>query len=115
MRRHIPYYLQSNDRQYLKDFEGYIIQRLFESPVYRQSMLLFDPQVIENQSNGDYDPSGWLDYDETFNAWRYFGREPQYDLRDGYTDDNRPDGARVVTQATVYLWSAANKNWSLTR
>lgn len=115
MRSHIPHYLQSNERQYLKDFERYIKHRVFESPVYHKSNLLFDPQTIENNEAGVYDPSGWLNYDESFNAWRYFGREPKYDLRDGYTDENRPDGARVVTQATVYLWSAANKNWSLTK
>ena len=115
MRLHIPHYLQSNERQYLKDFERYIKHRVFESPVYHQSNLLFDPQTIENNQAGLYDPSGWLNYDERFQAWRYFGREPQYDLRDGYTDDNRPDKARVVTQATVYTWSAANKIWSVTK
>lgn len=115
MRRHIPHYLQSNDRQYLKDFERYIKHRVFESPVYRQSNMLFDPQMVENHQNGEYDPSEWLNYDENFDAFRYFGREPKYDLRDGYTDDNRPDGARVVTQATVYVWSASSKKWSVTK
>lgn len=115
MRRHIPHYFQSNDRQYLKDFERYIKHRTFESPVYRQAKMLFDPQIIENHINGEYDPSGWLNYDDTFDAFRYFGREPKYDLRDGYTDDNRPDGARVVTQSTVYVWSSATKTWSITR
>jgi len=115
MRRHIPYYMQSNELRFLKDFEGYINQRLFESPVYKGNTILYDPQTFENEQAGVYDPSGWLNYDENFNAWRYFGREPKYDLRDGYTDDNRPDGARVVEQRTVYVWSLATKTWSVTR
>ena len=115
MRIHIPHYLQSNERQYLKDFERYIKHRVFESPVYRQSNLLFDPQTIENNQAGLYDPSGWLNFDENLNAWRYFGREPKYDLHDGYTDDNRPNGARVVTQRTVYTWSSSTKSWSVTQ
>ena len=115
MRSHIPHYIQSNDRQYLKDFERYIKHRIFESPVYRQSNLLFDPQTIENNLVGLYDPSGWLNYDENLKAWRYFGREPKYDLHDGYTDDNRPNGARVVTQRTIYTWSSLTKTWSVTQ
>lgn len=50
MRKHIPYYLQSRDLQYLKDFEGYINQRLFESPVYKGNVLLYDPMKADNQA-----------------------------------------------------------------
>lgn len=111
MRKHIPFYLQSNDRQYLKDFEGYINQRAFESPVYKGSVLLYDPVVDENKTNGVYDATGWMNYDGRFNAWRFFYGEPKYNLHDGYTDDDRPDGARVVNQVTVWQWSADKKEW----
>lgn len=111
MRRHIPHYLESNELRYLKDFEGYINQRLFESPVYKGNSILFDPQIFENQENGIYDASGWMSFDENFRAWRFFGFDPAKDMRDGYNDDTRPDGARVVQQATVHVWSAESKKW----
>lgn len=114
MRRHIPHYLQSNERQFLKDFEGYINQRLFESPVYRGSVLLFDPQTLENQFAGIYDVSERFSYVEQFNAYRVFW-PPQMGIKDGYSDDNRPDKARVVYQSTVYTWSAETKKWIETR
>lgn len=110
MRKHIPYYLQSNDRQYLKDFEGYINQRLFESPVYKGSELLFDPVQLESPSV--YSPltdgilQWWDDKEKCLHFNGYIDM-----LDDGYTADNRPDGAKVKWQMYSWIWSATNKEW----
>lgn len=110
MRKHIPYYLQSNDRQYLKDFEGYINQRQFESPVYKGSELLFDPVQLESPSV--YSPltdgilQWWDDKEKCLHFNGYIDM-----LDDGYTEDNRPDGAKVKWQMYSWIWSATNKEW----
>lgn len=111
MRKHIPYYLQSNDRQYLKDFEGYINQRLFESPVYKGSELLFDPVQLE--FSDVYSPKAdgvlqwWDDKEKCLHFNGYLDM-----LDDGYTNDNRPDGAKVKWQMYSWIWSADKKEWS---
>ena len=110
MRKHIPYYLQSNDRQYLKDFEGYINQRLFESPVYKGSELLFDPVQLESPSV--YSPltdgilQWWDDKEKCLHFNGYIDM-----LDDGYTADNRPDGAKVKWQMYSWIWNAKTKEW----
>ena len=110
MRKHIPYYLQSNDRQYLKDFEGYINQRLFESPVYKGSELLFDPVQLESPSV--YSPltdgilQWWDDKEKCLHFNGYIDM-----LDDGYTADNRPDGAKVKWQMYSWIWNASKKEW----
>ena len=110
MRKHIPYYLQSNDRQYLKDFEGYINQRQFESPVYKGSELLFDPVQLESPSV--YSPltdgilQWWDDKEKCLHFNGYIDM-----LDDGYTADNRPDGAKVKWQMYSWIWSSTTKEW----
>ena len=110
MRKHIPYYLQSNDRQYLKDFEGYINQRQFESPVYKGSELLFDPVQLESPSV--YSPltdgilQWWDDKEKCLNFNGYLDM-----VDDGYTNDNRPDGAKVKWQMYSWIWNASKKEW----
>lgn len=110
MRKHIPYYLQSNDRQYLKDFEGYINQRLFESPVYKGSELLFDP--MQSESSGVYCPKTdgvfqwWDDKEKCLNFNGYLDM-----VDDGYTNDNRPNGAKLKWQMYYWIWSATTKEW----
>lgn len=110
MRKHIPYYLQSNDRQYLKDFEGYINQRQFESPVYKGSELLFDPVQLESPSV--YSPltdgilQWWDDKEKCLHFNGYIDM-----LDDGYTADNRPDGVKVKWQMYSWIWNASKKEW----
>lgn len=110
MRSHIPYYLQSNERQYLKDFEGYINQRLFESPVYRGSELLFDPIQMEIPSVYAPKTDGVFQWwDDKEKCLHFNGYIDMVD--DGYTADNRPDGAKLKWQMYTWIWSASKKEW----
>lgn len=110
MRLHIPYYLQSNDRQFLKDFEGYINQRMFESPVYQGSILLYDPMQREQ-------PEGYHPLTDNCQIWeeknqclRIFNGDID-NLNDGYTDGNRPEGATVAWGMYSWKWSKLIKEW----
>ena len=110
MRIHIPYYLQSNDRQYLKDFERYIKHRVFESPVYKSSVLLYDP--IKDDNPIDYHPltDGVFQWwDENEKCLHFNGQIDVLD--DGYTADNRPNGAKVKWQMYSWIWNSITKEW----
>ena len=42
---HIPFYVASRERQYCKDFERYLRDRVFENPVFdSKGNLLYDPE-----------------------------------------------------------------------
>lgn len=110
MRQHIPYYLQSNERKYLKDFEGYIHQRMFESPVYQGSNIIYDP--AQGEQPEDYHPLtdvGQI-WDETKKCLIVFNGDID-NLNDGYTSDNRPDGATVAWGMYSWKWNKAKKQW----
>jgi hypothetical protein len=116
MRKHIPFYLKSNDRQYLKDFEGYINQRMFESPVTdKHGNILFDPDL---NTTSEYCPNGfYVRYMENGDYYLYIGSWPDAFFDDGYKDEERPDGAALIlnNRRGTLTWKSASKTWELTR
>ena len=112
---HIPFYYKSNNRAYLKDFEGYLNGRYFDGVVYdKNGNILYDP----DRTSGDapYTPFGnnmlfWSEYENNYlyiAPWREGGR-----IADGYTDDNRPNGARIMLNNArgSIIWDANAKQW----
>lgn len=116
MRKHIPFYLKSNDRQYLKDFEGYINQRMFESPVTdKHGNILFDPDL---NTSSEYRPNGYyIRFMDEKGYYMYIGSYPDAFFDDGYKDDDRPDGASLVlnNMRGTITWKAESKTWELKR
>ena len=113
--KHIPFYVKSNERQYLKDFERYIKHRVFESVVTdkRTGNILYDPDR-ESGAIG-YTPilGGALQWNEPNQCYIHIGMYYGY-IADGYTDDNRPNGAKVMLgngQGTV-VWDSKTKKWN---
>lgn len=111
--KHIPFYYSSNDRQYLKDFEGYLNGRYFDNVVYdKNGNLMYDP---ERESSNDYTPVTGVDLRWNDNRQCYMFVGMFYgSLYDGYDNNNRPDGATVLLnngQGTI-IWSAKDKKWN---
>lgn len=115
--RHIPFYVKSTERQFQKDFERYLLHRVFESPVYERNTgaLVYDPSMF----NGDkYTPQGnsvW--YDDASKS--YWTSDPFYDgvIYDGYDDNNRPDGAEITLNNArgTLRWNGETKKWDKIR
>ena len=92
----------NNKREFfarMQNLQTYINQRSWEA--YSDGWEDYDPN--------DYHPSG-MDYDAEFDAYRMYGL-PNYDINDGYTNENRPDGARVVEQQNIYVWHSDIKKF----
>ena len=85
----------------MKNLQTYINQRSWEA--YSDGYENYDPEA--------YHPEGFP-YDAEFDAYRFCDYIPNHDLLDGYTDDNRPDGARIVEQITVWVWSSEQRRWN---
>ena len=113
--KHIPFYVKSNERQYLKDFERYIKHRVFESVVTdkRTGNILYDPDR-ESGAIG-YTPiiGGALQWNEPNQCYIHIGMYYGY-ISDGYTDDNRPNGAKVMlgNGGGFIVWNSETKTWN---
>ena len=108
---HIMAYTSSREIQFQKDFERYLRDKIFTTVVYQGNKMVYDPTQYDNTT---YTPQGrsiW--YDE--NTKTYWSDDNLYYgvISDGYTDDNRPDGAEITLNNArgTYKWNSKNKKW----
>ena len=108
---HINAYASSRELQFQKDFERYLRDKIFTTVVYQGSKMVYDPTQYDNTA---YTPQGrsiWFDE----NTKTYWSDDNFYYrvISDGYTDDNRPDGATIIlnnARGTI-VWSKEKKQW----
>lgn len=108
---HIRAYVSTRELKYQKDFERYLRDKIFYSVVFNNNTVSYDPSKYENKE--EYRPSGfgiWRD-DETgeYHCWANFDGS----LFDGYADEERPDGAKIVlnnARGTI-VWNCLTKKW----
>lgn len=110
---HIPFYYKSNERRYLKDFEGYLNGRYFDSVVYgKDGRLMYDPEIGKSQT---YRPAvgGSLMWNDIEKCYYYIGMFYEH-IADGYNDDNRPHGASVTLNngRGRIQWNSETKTWN---
>jgi hypothetical protein len=108
---HINAYVASRELQFQKDFERYLRDKIFTTVVYQGSKMVYDPAQYDNTA---YTPQGrsiWFD-EKTQSYWSddnfYYGV-----ISDGYTDDNRPDGATITLNNArgIIVWNSETKTW----
>lgn len=114
IKKHIPFYIKSNEFVYLKDFERYLKGRMFESRVVnKEGQTLFDP---ERENSKAYSPicGANLMWNDFYNTYVYLGYWDGVHIYDGYKDDDRPDGAKIMlNNGQVRLtWSKETKTWN---
>lgn len=108
---HIKAYVQSRDRQYQSYFERYLRDKGFNDVVYKGNSILYDPERYK-ECNNIYMP-----YTEGYHLWlnendgKYYFTGNIINLADGYTKDNRPNGAQVHQNGYTYTWNATSKEW----
>lgn len=113
---HIKAYVSSRDVQYQKDFERYLRDRVFMEVVYRGNNLVYDPTKSAGSTadNKTYSPlcGGMLNWNEYYKCYMYTGIW-YGGIVDGYTDDNRPDGAEITLNngRGRIQWDAKSKEW----
>lgn len=107
---HIKAYVASRERRYTKDFERYLRDEEYCKIVFNGNIVAFDPRHFDD--GNEYHPHT----DGIFQVWDskrgcllFNGFIEQ--LNDGYTSDNRPDGATVAWQMYKWKWSSHSKKW----
>lgn len=113
---HIKAYVSSREIQYQKDFERYLRDRVFMEVVYNGNNLVYDPtkSAGSDATNQAYSPlcGGMLNWNEYYKCYMYTGIWCG-GIVDGYTDDNRPDGAEITLNngRGRIQWDAKSKEW----
>ena len=109
---HVRAYASSRERQYMKDFERYLRDRVFMEVVYQNNSVIYDPS---NVVDGKYTPRGrniWYNDD----TGCYMSSDNFYYgvIDDGYTDENRPDGAtiRLNNARGTIVWNKQDRRWN---
>lgn len=110
---HIKAYVSSRDVQYQKDFERYLRDRVFLEVVYNGNNIIYDPTKNSGETES-YMPTcgGALMYNDYYKCFMYTGYWDGH-IADGYTDENRPDGAEITLNngRGVITWSRESKEW----
>lgn len=116
---HIKPYVSSRELQYQQDFERYLRDKTFLSVVISKNNIVYDPTKLgkgESATNV-YLPSGnfAITWDDNLKAYLYIGfYSDGMMMPDGYDNDNRPDGAKLVLnngRGTI-TWNKTTKKWN---
>ena len=111
---HLKVYVDCNETKYTKDFERYLKDKVYKNVVYdKNNNVVYDPEYSTK-----YTPTGnnLIQWSEKYNVYvcsddfDYYNRNR---IRDGYTDQDRPDGATIVLyggRGTIQ-WCKENNKW----
>lgn len=116
---HIKAYIASREIQYQKDFERYLRDETFNTIIFGlNNTVVYDPSKIgaHKKISDVYMPTcegalSWNDYYKCYMYSAYFSGR----ISDGYSDDDRPDGASVTLNngRGEVRWSCETKSWNL--
>lgn len=111
--RHIQMYVGSRDLCYQKDFERYLRDNTFKEIIIKGNAVVFDPSKMEKDDEYKPEQSLLLAWDEKRKINIFIGFWDGAHIPDGYNDDNRPDGARVMLNNSrgIIEWSKAERKW----
>lgn len=108
---HIKPYVSSRELQFQKDFERYLRDKIFTTVVFANNRVIYDPT---KNNDATYMPicDGALSWSDYLNCYVYVGMFYGH-VSDGYTDDNRPNGARIVlgNGGGYIIWDSETKKW----
>lgn len=107
---HIRQYVVSREARFKKDFQRYLSHRTFNDIVMdARGTVLYDPKSVETE---DYSPTtdGIFQYWDEKNKRLIFNGDIAH-LDDGYTSNNRPDGATASWGMYNWVWSRELRKW----
>lgn len=112
---HILAYVSANpDLKYTKDFERYLRDKIFMSIVYKNNVVIYDPDRVA--SSNEYHPQEDINifWNEPTNSYITFYNPINNDMfADGYNDCKRPDKAKVRFGGNNFVWSSEFKKWRI--
>lgn len=114
--QHIKIYTSTRELQYQQDFERYLRDKTFLSVVVSKNNVVYDPTRLDkkDKANEVYMPltDGALSWNDYYHKYMYIGNFDGF-IPDGYTDENRPDGATIMLNNNRgdIMWDANFRVW----
>lgn len=110
---HIKAYVTSRELQFQQDFERYLRDKTFTTIVFLKNKVIYDPT---KNNSATYTPltDGALSWNNYYNCYMYVGYWDGVHIADGYTDDDRPNGATITLnngRGTI-TWDSETKKWN---
>ena len=109
---HIKAYVSSRELQFQQDFERYLRDKTFTTIVFSKNSVIYDPTKCDGSM---YMPTcgGALSWSDYHNCYIYVGMFYGH-VADGYTDDNRPNGADIMlgNGGGHIIWDSETKKWN---
>lgn len=107
---HIKAYVSARELSYQEDFERYLKNKTYDTIVCQRGNVIYDPERLSDKETYRPECDGFnLHWNSISQCYITFG-DPK-DLNDGYTKDNRPNGAKVKQNGNLYVWSSEKKEW----
>ena len=106
---HIQAYTRSRERQFQKDFQRYLRDKTFNDVIFKGNAVVYDPEQCSSEEYKPLSNGVSQNWNPNLKCLEFYGYIAN--LNDGYTDDNRPDGARVYCQLHYWNWSKQRKEW----
>lgn len=110
---HIKAYISTRELTYQKDFERYLRDKIFATIVFQKNMVVYDPTKKTKTDKYIPQESPSLFWNEYYGCYMYIGFW-NGDISDGYSDDDRPNGAKVTLNngRGVVTWNSETKTWN---
>ena len=109
--QHIRPYTASREREFQKDFQSYLRKKTFlDAIIAKGGVVVYDP--LQSSKNDEYRPltDGIFQYWDNKRKCLMFNGHLKM-LKDGYTSENRPDGAKCAWNMYTRVWSSSLKEW----
>lgn len=105
---HIKAYVSVRERSYQQDFERYLKDKTYDTVVYQRNNVIYDPEMF---TDNEYRPilGDSIFWNEKLGVHIFIGYID--DLHDGYTDENRPNGATLFQNGYTFVWDSTIKKW----
>lgn len=111
----IPQYMNANERQYRKDFQAFLNQKVWEGKLYKFGKCIYDPDEVQESLESDVVPRGATSYPKGPDGiYTSHNDNPRYGvIFDGYNDNNRPEGTKIRYCGQIYVWNPKIDNFEL--
>lgn len=109
---HIKAYVATRDKCYQKDFERYLKDKVYTTVIVSRNDVIYDPNQFANKEEYNPTTDGIFQWWDEKNKCLRISSNSIDTLNDGYSADNRPNGAMVKWQMYTWIWSVTTKTWN---
>ena len=105
--------INCTEREYRKDFENLLSKKQWESKLVKRGITYYDPEQTQESIDLNEAIRGETMYPKTKDGiYISHSENPMLDIVfDGYKNDNRPDGCKIMYCGIIFEWNKEEKKF----